>query len=396
MIGTPQRPRASGLLSVLRWHRAAPVVVTLVAFTSGCALREAYVDPKLTAAPPAGRVLQRLILIGDAGEPKEPEPVLTAAREWADRARGRTSVVFLGDNAYPRGLIEGRRAEAERKLARQADAFADSGAAVTFVPGNHDWDNSDAEGLMAVVAQSAFVKARGAGFAPAAGCPGPEMLELQAAGPPRLRVVAIDTQWWLHQHARGDNCAERTPDAVLAALRDALATTLPVVVVAHHPLATNGQHGGFHSWRDHLFPFAELGTWGKYVPIPILGSLYPAVSTLAPSRQDIGSKENRAMRLALESVLASATTPALKVYAAGHEHSLQVLRNAGVDYALVSGAGSSQHESPVARRYNTLFAASHAGFMVIDVTDDGLHLSVVDVSAPPDVTTRRFALTKRH
>lgn len=183
---------------------------------------------------------------------------------------------------------------------------------------------------------------------------------------------------------------------MVAALANALDTLLPVVVAGHHPLATNGPHGGFYDWRAHLFPLGELFSWGKRIPLPIVGSLYPAVRSMAPSRQDIASRANREMRLALERPLAAATKPALKIFAAGHEHSLQVLTSTAVDYALVSGSGSSAHQTPLTKRHNTLFAHSHAGFMVLDVTDDDVRLSIVDPTAPPDVPTRQFVLTRRH
>lgn len=366
-----------------------------LAGSAACALKAPFVDPAFTRGPTGERVLYRLVLIGDAGEPKDPEPVLTAADLWAGRQQGRSHVVFLGDNAYPNGLVEGRRADAERRLARQIDAFAPSRAPVTFVPGNHDWDRSNEQGLAAVRAQAAFVRGRGAAFVPEAGCPGPEVIDLPDRTNPLVRVVAVDTQWFLHRHARGAGCAADTPEAVEAALRTAADTPVPLVVVGHHPLATNGPHGGFHDWRSHVFPLAELYGWGKRLPLPILGSLYPMFRTLIPSRQDIASPANLRMRLAIERALASATAPSLKIYAAGHEHSLQVLKHAGVDYALVSGAGSSQHESAVTKRYNTLYASPRAGFMVLDVLETGARLSVVDPSAPPDAPTPQFALTPR-
>jgi hypothetical protein len=371
-------------------------IAVLAAAASSCALRGAYFDPALAPTTDASRVLHRLILIGDAGEPKEPEPVLTAARLWAGRQRGRASVVFLGDNAYPRGLIERRRADAEQRLLRQIEALAGSDANVAFIPGNHDWDKSDPGGLDAVVAQARFVESHGVDFAPEAGCPGPEILDLpKDGGPAVVRTIAIDTQWWLHRHARGANCAQDTPDEVVAALGKALETPLPVVVMGHHPLATNGPHGGFYDWRAHLFPLGELWSWGRAIPLPLIGSIYPAIRSLAPSRQDLDSRSNRAMRLALERVLASATMPALKIFVAGHEHSLQVLTSTAVDYALVSGAGSSRHETPVTKRYNTLYASSLAGFMVLDVVEDGVRLAIVDAMALADVPTPVFRLTRR-
>lgn len=388
----------TGLSVHARRRRGRPLAVVItfaLASAAGCALKAPFTDPALTRAEAADRVHFRLLLIGDAGEPKDPEPVLTVADAWAGRQPGRSRVVFLGDNAYPNGLVENRRTDAERRLARQIDAFAPSGVPVTFIPGNHDWDRSNEAGLTAVRAQEAFVTGRGAGFQPKAGCPGPAVIDLPDRTAPVVRVVAIDTQWFLHQHDRGAGCSPDTPAGVESALREAAATTVPLVVVGHHPIATNGPHGGFHDWRSHLFPLAELYGWGKRVPLPLIGSLYPMFRTLVPSRQDIGSPSNQQMRLAIERALASATQTPLRIYAAGHEHSLQVLTHAAVDYALVSGAGSSQHESALTRRYNTLFASPRAGFMVLDVVDGGMRLSVVDPHAAPDVPTPQFALTPR-
>lgn len=363
------------------WRAALVAVVGLSA--AGCSQHVAYVHPALQPATAPARIDYRLVLIGDAGEPKDPEPVLTAARDWASRLPGRTAVIYLGDNAYPRGFIDRRLVDAEARVARQIDAVAGIGAEIVFLPGNHDWDKSNRNGLLAVRRQAAFVNARGATFRPAAGCAGPEVLDLPADAP-AVRVVFLDTEWWLHRWSRADGCAAATPPDILAALSRALGTTLPVVVTAHHPIATHGPHGGFYSWRAHLFPLGDVWRWARRLPLPVVGSLYPLYRTLLRSPQDLGHRANRLMRDALGGALAAATQPALKVFAAGHEHSLQVLTHDAVDYALVSGAGSSDHQSPVARRADTRFALSGAGFLVLDVTADGVRLTVVSPPAAAD------------
>ena len=374
---------------------AALAPLALAIATAACSQRVAYVHPALLPAPaPATAPVQyRLVLIGDAGEPKDPEPVLTAARDWGSRLPGRTAVVYLGDNAYPRGFIERRLVDAEARVARQIDAVHGIGAEIVFLPGNHDWDKSDKDGLLAIRRQAAFVTGRGATFRPAPGCAGPEVLDLPA-GAPAVRVVFLDTQWWLHRWSRADGCAAATPPDIVAALSRALETPLPVVVTAHHPIATHGPHGGFYDWRAHLFPLGDLWRWARRLPLPVVGSLYPITRTLLRSRQDLGNRTNRLMRDAIGSALAGATQPALKVYAAGHEHSLQVLTHDAVDYALVSGAGSSDHQSPVAKRADTRFALSGAGFLVLDVTADGVRLTVVSpptASDAPQYLLRRSA-----
>lgn len=390
---TVHRPRPP-LTRAARLAGAATIALA-VAASAGCALKRPYLDARFAATAPDGRVVYRLLLIGDAGEPREPEPVLTQARLWAGRERGRSSVIFLGDNAYPRGLVPGHIETAKAKLARQIDAFADVEAPVTFVPGNHDWDDGGTLGLAAIVDQAAFVSERAATFLPTAGCPGPEVRDLPSPEAPVLRVVAIDTQWFLHRHARGSGCQPESVDGFEAQLRNATNTSLPLVVVGHHPLASHGRHGGFHPGREHLFPLGEIYSWGKWIPLPILGTLFPIARSMVDWPQDLASPKNRQMRWTIERALASATTPALKIYAAGHDHSLQVLTHAAVDYALVSGAGSSEHETGLSKGYDTLYASPNAGFMVLDVLESGFRLSVVDVEVPADTPVSQFALRRR-
>jgi hypothetical protein len=390
----PSRWAAPGRTGADSRVRVVLAALVVAATTAACSQRVAYVHPALQPATAPAHIDYRLVLIGDAGEPKDPEPVLTAARDWASRLPGRTAVVYLGDNAYPRGFIERRLADAEARVARQIDAVHGVGAEIVFLPGNHDWDKSDKDGLLAIRRQAAFVNGRGATFRPAPGCAGPEVLDLPA-GAPAVRVVFLDTQWWLHRWSRADGCAAPTPPDIVAALSRALETPLPVVVTGHHPIATHGPHGGFYDWRAHFFPLGDLWRWARRLPLPVVGSLYPITRTLLRSRQDLGDRTNRLMRDALASALAGATQPALKVYAAGHEHSLQVLTHDAVDYALVSGAGSSDHKSPVARRSDTLFALSGSGFMVLDVVPDGVRLTVVNRSAEAGTPAVSFRLSRR-
>jgi len=72
-----------------------------------------------------------------------------------------------------------------------------------------------------------------------------------------------------------------------------------------------------------------------------------------------------------------------RVYAAGHEHTLQVLEGRDVPWLLVSGAGYFGHSSPVGRLPETLFASSSSGFMRLDLDASGtirLGVLVVDAS----------------
>jgi hypothetical protein len=256
---------------------AAPILTVLAAvLVSSCShvspyIRPAYVAPADSAVGVPGL---RLLLIGDAGDPGD--SVLALARATIPESTTRTVVVFLGDNAYPEGMT------------------------ALFIPGNHDWANGKPEGLAAVQAQEAFLADR-AQFLPSGGCPGPAVLDVPESEP-LLRLLALDTQWWLHDGPKGtDGCSPTSREGVAEAL-------------------------------------------------------------------------------------ASRTGRAPVLYAAGHEHSLQVLRSDVVDLVLVSGAGSPSEVTAVASGPNTVFAHEHAGFMALDVTRRAIRLTVLEPPADPAAT----------
>jgi len=366
----------TGLLHRPTGLAAGALVILAFVCGAACSHRSPYLRPGIPApdGPLDEQVSFRLLLIGDAGEPTREEPVLRALRRWVQRAPTVTLVVFLGDNAYPEGMTPGRQADAEARISRQLAVVANSAAQALVVPGNHDW----AGGIAGVRAQEAFVRQR-AWFLPTGGCPGPERVDLPAVRPV-VRVVALDTQWWLQEQGRPtDACPAGSPDAVVAQLEPALATDLPVVVVAHHPLASHGRHGGFFDWQDHVFPLTRLAHW-MWIPLPGVGSFYPLFRRhVLQSNQDLVGALNSRMRAALETALSS-RAGAWKgplLYASGHDHSLQILEGRAADYLIVSGAGSSRKTTPVGHSDCTLFAQAQPGFVAVEVTEDATWVSVV-------------------
>ena len=375
----PRSIQESPRRDVTRSSAAVAVALLVLVPTLSCSHGVPYHASEIAspAGPPVEPGLYRILLVGDAGEPGPRPAALTALRSWVEAAPSRTLVTFLGDNAYPEGLTAAHRPEAEQSLLRQLQVVGDTPATALFVPGNHDWADGKEEGLDAVLAQANFLRGR-ARFLPANGCPGPELIDVPEAEP-LVRVVTLDTQWWLHDGRKPtDACDPGTPAEVGAALRIALDTSLPVVVAAHHPLASHGPHGGFFDWRAHVFPLTQAAPW-LWVPLPVVGSLYPLFrSQIMPSDQELSSSENQEMREALSQALASRTRRGPVLYAAGHEHSLQVLRGDVVDYVLVSGAGSDGKITAVGSGPDTLFAHAHTGFMALDLSAAAIRLSVVE------------------
>ena len=317
-------------------------------------------------------IVLNLVLIGDAGLPApEGEPVLEALRREIAWDPERTFVVFLGDNLYPRGLVDStataERVEGERILREQMEPLLETGTRGVFVPGNHDWDAGSPDGWRAIIRQERFIAQHGRDLvrlSPTYGCPGPVIFDFGDY----LRLITIDSQWWLQGEGRpigasAEPCRARTEEAVVDSIRVALASagTRRTVVVAHHPLATGGEHGGYFDWPTYLFPFHP---WAR------LGGFF--------ARQDVQGAEYIRFRRNMER--AFAVNPPL-AYAAGHEHNLQVLRRAPARFLLVSGAGIYNHTTAVRAITGTQYARRASGYMRMTFLADGrvrLSVQVVD------------------
>lgn len=328
-----------------------------------------------------------LFLIGDAGAPAQPrEPVLVALERALAAAPATRYAIFLGDNVYYYGVPPAgapSRAEAELRLRTQVDVLRRTQTRGLFVPGNHDWNKSGRDGLAAIRRQDSLVHAWGEGmvtFAPRNGCPGPLALDVA----PELRVVALDTEWWLFPYGRpegpGSSCETRSEAEVTAALDTALAGAgrRHAIVVAHHPLASGGEHGGHFTWKDHLFPLRKLNP-SLWIPLPWLGSAYPGLRSEGMSDEDRRGARNVRMRAALEAVLRRRRPLA---WASGHEHDLEVWRWYSARHLLVSGGGIYGREVDVRRERDTQFTSRAAGFMRLDFLADGrVRLGVLEAHA---------------
>jgi hypothetical protein len=384
----------------------------LAASVLGCTHTEPFIahtdwsQPASTASE--AKLAHRLFLIGDAGgdAADRTQPILDLLAQQASAEAERSTVVFLGDNVYPRGVPApcAECPEAETVL-RQAAVASRSGARVVFVTGNHDWDLSGRRGAERVLEQGRVIREgqAGAELRPPDACPGPDVIPL---GDGRLRLVALDTEWLLR---RGRKPTSECPAGSAAAVERQLAEALAApgadwrVVVAHHPIATTGEHSGFYDWKVHLFGLqVVLGQRNVFawLPLPVVGTLVAGVRGIAsPTAQDLSNPKNRRMRAGLERAMAEAAGRGAPtdVYAAGHDHSLQVMEGkGGVRLTVVSGLSFQGHATGVGHDDRTLFA--HAsddlpGFMVLDFLEDGsATLEVIGSSEEGPVESFRMLL----
>lgn len=385
-------------------------IVSLIAITvvAGCSTRPPYVrggDDGTAISIDPQLVKQRIVLIGDAGEPtscgsaKDTCVLDSIVNTVTDDVADKTVVIFLGDNVYDKGIShplekhDGTPATPaaagsnpdtpQDRLNAQYDLLTKSpnGTKGIFVPGNHDWGGGSGpsreawdrqlESLRAIDKDANRLLGLDELTSMKPGCPGLAKIDLNG-----VRVVILDTQWWLshdeelrtHDCSKNDNADPNKPDEVsgwvfpdlddlIQNAEDEYGNKLEIVLATHHPLTTHGPHGGY------------MCSW------PVIGAVVNAGRKMLGHNQDLFGDRNKAMQGMIRKALDSSGQRPL-IHAAGHDHSLQVMdysaEGGAAQFNLISGAGSKSKLSAVTYGSDTLYSDNrHTGFMIVDYMEDG-------------------------
>lgn len=283
-----------------------------------------------------------VFLIGDAGEPKLAEKNFAVLKKQIEAAGEDATIIFLGDNIYPVGLPnenDPAREEMEQKLLRQLEICDNFDGKTVILPGNHDWAQGKKQGWDNVKNQTKFIKKHFDSkkvFFPKYGYPGPEEIKLDDG----LYLIVFDMQWMLHKWEKAledQPLAYHDPLDIIIDINSLLEKHKKdhVILASHHPMYSYGEHGGKFPLKQHIFPLTALNK-NLYIPLPVLGSLYPGYRATAGNIQDIPHPEYKRIRNAVEASLKQFPNA---IYVAGHEHSLQHIKKDDVNY-IVSGSGS--------------------------------------------------------
>ena len=337
--------------------------------------------------PDSTRIRYTVFLIGDVGNPipkeKGGEPSLNFLRKKIMEAGAKSTTVFLGDNVYEFGLSEVGaydRKEGERRLRDQMDILRGYAGEKYMVPGNHDWKQGLKGGFEQVLREQRFAENYmahdSAAFSytadfitPNNGCPGPYEIRLQDD----LVLITVNSQWFLTQpserpYGAGGGCGVENETEFMAQLEDVIARNKDknIMVVGHHPLYSDGVHGGYFTLADHIFPISIVYKYA-FLPLPVIGSIYPFARKYGGISQDLAYPAYRAYKQGLTDIFAK--YPNI-IYAAGHEHNLQYFQE-GTTHYIVSGSGcKTQHVKP-GDGGGALFSDKEKGWARVNYYDDG-------------------------
>lgn len=318
-------------------------------------------------------VHHRIILIGDAGEMDKAQQKLIP--DAAGRIiPGKTTVLYLGDNIYPTGMAlpgSKNREETEQILRSQFAPMRAKEASVYFVPGNHDWDKMGKQGLIKIQQQWQFLQDQNDSLlklVPQNGCPDPYEINITD----NLVIIAFDSEWWLYPFAKdnpGADCECRSKDEVLARMDELFYRNRykMILLANHHPFQSYGTHGGYFSWKDHIFPLTAASD-NLYIPLPIVGSLYPFLRKTFSNPEDTHHPLYKDMITRIDNIFNHSPNV---VHLAGHEHGLQFIENPKTNLKQVVSGGGAKENHTIKGTYS-LYGRSGQGYVIADWLDGNI------------------------
>ena len=308
--------------------------------------------------PSSKEIAHSLYLIGDAGNfsSESKENVLQLFKDSLSVASSKSTAIFLGDNIYPKGLPSKNSAQrklAEGQLDAQINSVSNFKGNTIFIPGNHDWYS----GQKGLKRQEKYIenKLGENTFLPENGCP-IKKVKINKS----IDLIIIDSYWYIanwdkHPNINSDcDIITRTQffDEFEGLIKKARGKT--TLVAIHHPMFTQGPHGGQFSLKQHL------------TPIPVLGTLKNIVrKTSGVSPEDLIGKRYQELQ---KRIVTLSQENEKVIFLSGHEHSLQYIVKNNLPQ-IVSGSGSNKSATRLVGKGQ--FSYGTNGFSRLDIFTDG-------------------------
>ncbi len=314
----------------------------------------------------SSKIVHTFYLIGDAGNPNEKssQQTIILLENQLKKATKNSTLLFLGDNIYPKGLPDtdntSERIIAENKLTNQLQISKNFKGQTIFIPGNHDWYN----GIMGLQRQTKFVTNYlndKKSFLPQKSC-AIEDLEINK----KLTLITIDSQWFLEDWNKSptinEDCNIKTREDFFVELENILNKNQEktVILALHHPLMSNGIHGGQSSLEKQLFPLEQK------IPLPIIGSFINLIrKTSGISPQDIQNKSYTLFIKRIKTLLQSQDNI---IVVSGHDHNLQYIEKDNIKQ-IISGAGSKSEAAKAV--FPNDFSYGGNGYVSLSIYENG-------------------------
>lgn len=344
----------------MKHHQFIGLIITIL-FLNACATyKPQYKDENYNKTYPQDKeIVHSFYLIGDAGN----SPIESQSEALKDfkvelaKASKQSTALFLGDNIYEKGMPnkgDDNRAFAEHQLNVQTQAAKDFRGNVIFIPGNHDWYSDGLKGLKRQEKYVEDILGKNT-FLPENGCP-IEKVKINDD----IVLIIVDSQWyltnWDKHPTMNDDCEIKTREQFFSEFEGLIkkARGKTTVIAMHHPMFTNGPHGGQYSFGQHI------------TPIPILGTLKNVIrKTSGLTNTDLQNKRYNEFK---KRIVTLSQENDKVIFVSGHEHSLQYIVQDNLPQ-IVSGAGSKTN--PTRNVGGGQFSYGASGYARLDIFNDG-------------------------
>lgn len=336
--------------------------LAILFFVSACATKKMQIAENQSLEPIINdsKIDHTFYLIGDAGNStlKKDSPALKYLKKKMKDASKHSTLLFLGDNVYESGIPKKKKKSKKYKLAKrrieaQTDIAKKFKGNSIFIPGNHDWYH----GLEGLKREEELVeKALGKNsFFPENGCP---ITSVDISK--NIVLIIVDTHWyltnWDNHPTINDNCEIKTRtkffDEFEGLVKKARGKT--TIIAMHHPMFTNGSHGGKYSFKSHMNP------------LPVLGSLKNLIrKTSGLSNTDIQNKKYNELK---KRIVTLSQENDKTIFVSGHDHNLQYIIQDNIPQ-IISGSGSKTTATKLTG--GAKFTYGTQGFAKLDIYKDG-------------------------
>ena len=342
----------------MKFVKYIALVLTIV-LVSACATIDMQITEGQKFTPKTNsKVLHSFYLIGDAGNSElyKRDSALSYLSQEILKAKENSTLIFLGDNVYPKGIPNKKNKGyklANHRLKVQIDIAKNFPGKSLFIPGNHDWYS----GLQGLKDQEKLVEdAIGKkSFEPDNGCP-LEKIEVND----EINIIVVDTHWyvtnWDKHPGINDDCEIKTRAKFFEELEGLIKKSQgkTTLLALHHPMFTNGPHGGYYSFKSHMSPAPILGTAKNILR-----------KTTGLTNTDQQNDKYNTLR---KRIISLAQQNEKIIFVSGHEHSIQYIVQDNIPQ-IVSGSGS---KLTATKNVNGgKFSYGTQGFARLDVYEDG-------------------------
>ncbi len=291
-----------------------------------------------------------------------------------------SSIWVINGNLFPSCKLNSPTASElkniKSQMKRLVELKKDFAGSLFILPGPNEWRNGHQDGYENIEVLESLLNqyVPSALLLPSSACPGPEEL---VYGNHTL-LVFLDTQWWLHQEKKTNSSMDcpyissnnagvsEVENNIIMALHDIIARNPErnILIFAHHPLASNGLHGGSFPASALLFPLRLLHP-ALWIPLP--GFLYTGYRSYIGEPQDLSHPEYKEFRQRFIQLLSGHTNV---VYIAGHDQILEMDPDLGVQHIQCGSLGN--HPLEKKEQINEKgFLSGDPGFAVFHISGSG-------------------------